>query len=145
TAFRRRGYTPDAIRNFCDAIGVGKRRNDIVVDVGMLEHAVREHLNKTAARVMAVLRPLRVVIQNYPEGKTEELDAVNNPEDPSSGTRKVPFSRVLYIEQEDFREDPPKKFFRLSPGREVRLRYAYFITCKDVVKDPDGNITELRC
>jgi len=145
TAFRRRGYTPEAIRNFCDAIGVGKRRNDIVVDVGMLEHAVREHLNKSVKRVMAVLRPLRVVIENYPEGQSEELDAVNNPEDASSGTRKVPFSRVLYIEQEDFREDPPKKFFRLAPGREVRLRYAYFITCKEVMKDAAGNITELRC
>ncbi len=145
TAFRRRGYTPEAIRNFCDTIGVGKRRNDIVVDVGMLEHAVREHLNKTATRVMAVLKPLRVIIENYPEGKTEELDAVNNPEDPTGGTRKVPFSRVLYIEQEDFREDPPKKFFRLAPGREVRLRYAYFITCKEVIKDAAGNVTELRC
>jgi glutaminyl-tRNA synthetase len=145
TAFRRRGYTPESIRNFCDAIGVGKRRNDIVVDVGMLEHAVREDLNKRATRVMAVLRPLRVVIENYPENHTEELDAVNNPEDLSSGTRKVPFTRVLYIEQEDFREDPPKKFFRLAPGREVRLRYAYFITCREVIKDPSGNVVELRC
>ena len=145
TAFRRRGYTPAAIRNFCDTIGVGKRRNDIVVDVGMLEHAVREDLNKHAARVMAVLQPLRVVIENYPEGQTEELDAVNNPEDPSSGKRKVPFSRTLYIEKDDFKEDPPKKFFRLAPGREVRLRYAYFITCKEVIKDAAGNITELRC
>ncbi len=145
TAFRRRGYTPEAIRNFCDTIGVGKRRNDIVIDVGMLEYAVREDLNKHATRVMAVLRPLRVVIENYPEGQTEELDAVNNPEDASSGTRKVPFSRVLYIEQEDFREDPPKKFFRLAPGREVRLRYAYFITCKEVIKDASGNVVELRC
>ena len=145
TAFRRRGYTPEAIRNFCDTIGVGKRRNDIVVDVGMLEHAVREDLNKHAPRVMAVLQPLRVVIENYPENQSEELDAVNNPEDPAGGTRKVPFSRVLYIEKDDFREDPPKKFFRLAPGREVRLRYAYFITCKEVVKDKVGNITELRC
>ena len=145
TAFRRRGYTPAAIRNFCDTIGVGKRRNDIVVDVGMLEHAVREDLNKHAPRVMAVLQPLRVVIENYPEGQTEELDAVNNPEDPSGGKRKVPFSRTLYIEKDDFREDPPKKFFRLAPGREVRLRYAYFITCKEVIKDAAGNITELRC
>src|ERR1041385_7853308 len=144
TAFRRRGYTPDAIRNFCDTIGVGKRRNDIVVDVGMLEHAVREDLNRHASRVMAVLRPLRVVIENYPEGQAEELDAVNNPEDPSSGRRKVPFSRVLYIEQEDFREDPPKKFFRLSPGREVRLRYAYFITCHEAVKDARGDVVALR-
>jgi glutaminyl-tRNA synthetase len=145
TAFRRRGYTPEAIRNFCDNIGVGKRRNDIVVDVGMLEHAVREDLNRHAARVMAVLQPLRVVIENYPEGQSEELDAVNNPEDLSGGTRKVPFSRVLYIEKEDFREDPPKKFFRLAPGREVRLRYGYFITCKEAIKDATGNITELRC
>jgi glutaminyl-tRNA synthetase len=145
TAFRRRGYTPAAIRNFCDAIGVGKRRNDIVIDVGMLEYAVREDLNKHAARVMAVLRPLCIVIENYPENQTEELDAVNNPEDPAAGTRKVPFSRVLYIEQEDFREDPPKKFFRLAPGREVRLRYAYFITCKEVIKNAAGNVVELRC
>jgi glutaminyl-tRNA synthetase len=145
TAFRRRGYTPEAIRNFCDAIGVGKRRNDIVVDVGMLEHAVREDLNKHATRVMSVLQPLRVIIENYAEGQTEELDAVNNPEDPAGGTRKVPFSRELYIEKEDFREDPPKKFFRLAPGREVRLRYGYFITCKEVIKDSTGNITELRC
>ena len=145
TAFRRRGYTPAAIRNFCDAIGVGKRRNDIVIDVGMLEYSVREDLNKHAARVMAVLRPLRVVIENYPEDQTEELDAVNNPEDLAAGTRKVPFSRVLYIEQDDFKEDPPKKFFRLAPGREVRLRYGYFITCKEVVKDASGNIVELRC
>jgi glutaminyl-tRNA synthetase len=145
TAFRRRGYTPEAIRNFCDNIGVGKRRNDIVVDVGMLEHAVRDDLNRHAARVMAVLQPLRVVIENYPEGQSEELDAVNNPEDPSGGTRKVPFSRVVYIEKDDFREDPPKKFFRLAPGREVRLRYAYFITCREVIKDAAGNITELRC
>ena len=145
TAFRRRGYTPEAIRSFCDTIGVGKRRNDIVVDVGMLEYAVREDLNKRAPRVMAVLQPLRVVIENYPEGQTEELDAVNNPEDPTHGIRKVPFSRVLYLERDDFREDPPKKFFRLAPGREVRLRYAYFITCKEIVKDAAGNITELRC
>ena len=145
TAFRRRGFTPASIRNFCDTIGVGKRRNDIVIDVGMLEYAVREDLNKHAARVMAVLRPLRVVIENYPENQMEELDAVNNPEDPAGGTRKVPFSRVLYIEQDDFREDPPKKFFRLAPGREVRLRYAYFITCKDVIKDASGNVVELRC
>jgi glutaminyl-tRNA synthetase len=144
-ALRRRGFTPAAIRNFCDTIGVGKRRNDIVIDVGMLEYAVREDLNKRAARVMAVLRPLRVVIENYPENQSEELDAVNNPEDQAGGSRKVPFSRVLYIEQEDFREDPPKKFFRLAPGREVRLRYAYFITCKEVVKDGSGNIVELRC
>jgi glutaminyl-tRNA synthetase len=145
SAFRRRGYTPQSLRNFCESIGVGKRRNDIVTDVGMLEYAVREDLNRHASRVMAVLRPLRVVIENYPENQTEELDAVNNPEDLSSGTRKVPFSRVLYIEQDDFREDPPKKFFRLAPGREVRLRYAYFITCNQVIKDASGNIVELRC
>jgi glutaminyl-tRNA synthetase len=145
TALRRRGLTPQSIRNFLDTIGVGKRRNDIIIDVGMLEFAVREDLNRHAARVMAVLRPLRVVIENYPENQTEELDAINNPEDPAGGTRKVPFSRVLYIEQEDFREDPPKKFFRLAPGREVRLRYAYFITCKEVIKDASGNVIELRC
>src|SRR5207247_3634082 len=115
------------------------------VDVAMLEHSSREDLNKSAARVMGVLRPLRVVIENYPEGQVEELDAVNNPEDPSMGTRKVPFARVIYVEQEDFREDPPKKFFRLAPGREVRLRYGYFITCKEVIKDASGNIVELRC
>jgi len=145
TACRRRGYTPEAIRNFCRTAGVGKRRNDIVVDMAMLEHSVREDLNRRAARVMGVLNPLRVVIENYPEGQTEDLVAVNNPADPESGTRKVPFSRVLYIEQDDFKEDPPKKFFRLSPGREVRLRYAYFITCTSVVKDAGGKIVELRC
>ncbi len=143
SGLRRRGYTPEAIRNFCEAIGVAKR--DAIVDVAQLEHAIRDDLNKRSARVMAVLRPLRVVIENYPEGETEELEAVNNPEDPAAGKRKVPFSRVLYIEQEDFRENPPKQFFRLAPGREVRLRYAYFITCKDVVKDANGNVVELRC
>ena len=143
SGLRRRGYTPEAIRTFCDAIGVAKR--DAIVDVAQLEHAIRDDLNKRSARVMAVLRPLRVVIENYPEGQSEELDAVNNPEDPAAGTRKVPFSRVLYIEQDDFREDPPKQFFRLAPGREVRLRYAYFITCKEVVKDASGNVVELRC
>jgi glutaminyl-tRNA synthetase len=143
SGLRRRGYTPEAIRNFCDAIGVAKR--DAIVDVAQLEHAIRDDLNKRSPRVMAVLRPLRVVIENYPENTTEELDAVNNPENPAAGTRKVPFSRVLYIEQDDFRENPPKKFFRLAPGREVRLRYAYFITCKEVVKDAAGNIVELRC
>ena len=142
-AMRRRGYTPEAIRAFCDRIGVAKREN--LVDVALLEHAVREDLNKCAMRVMGVVRPLRVVIENYPEGETEHLDVVNNPEDAAAGTRKVPFSRVLYIEQDDFREDPPKKFFRLSPGREVRLRYAYFITCTSVVKDAEGKIIELRC
>jgi glutaminyl-tRNA synthetase len=143
SGLRRRGYTPEAIRNFCDAIGVAKR--DAIVDVAQLEHAIRNDLNKRSPRLMAVLRPLRVVIENYPEDQTEELDAVNNPEDLSAGIRKVPFSRVLYIEQEDFRENPPKQFYRLAPGREVRLRYAYFITCKDVVKDSSGNIIELRC
>ena len=141
---RRRGYTPEAIRAFCERIGVAKREN--VVDVALLEHAVREDLNKRAPRVMAVLDPLRVVIENYPEGQIEEFDVVNNPEDPSAGTRQVPFSRELYIERDDFREDPPKKFFRLAPGREVRLRGAYFITCTGVVKDPaTGEIIELRC
>jgi len=139
---RRRGYTPESIRDFCDRIGVAKREN--TVDVALLEHAVREDLNKRANRVMAVLRPLRVVIENYPEGQTEDVDVVNNPEDPSAGTRKVPFSRVLYIEQDDFREDPPKKFFRLAPGREVRLRCAYFITCTGVVKNDAGEVVELR-
>src|SRR6187399_1320415 len=141
---RRRGYTPEAIRNFCERIGVAKREN--LIDVALLEHAVREDLNLRAPRVMGVLRPLRVVIENYPEGQTEYVDVVNNPEDPSAGTRQVPFSRVLHLEQDDFREDPPKKFFRLAPGREVRLRCAYFITCTGVVKDPvTGDVTELRC
>jgi glutaminyl-tRNA synthetase len=143
SGLRRRGYTPEAIRKFCDAIGVAKR--DAIVDVAQLEHAIRDDLNKRSPRVMAVLRPLRVVIENYPQNETEELDAVNNPEDPAAGTRKVPFSRVLYIEQDDFLESPPKQFFRLAPGREVRLRYAYFITCKEVVKDGSGNVVELRC
>jgi glutaminyl-tRNA synthetase len=141
---RRRGYTPEAIRTFCDRIGVAKREN--IVDVALLEHAVREDLNVRAPRVLGVLRPLRVVIENYPEGRTEELDVINNPEDPAAGTRKVPFSRELFIERDDFREDPPKKFFRLAPGREVRLRCGYFITCTGVVKDPaTGDVTELRC
>jgi glutaminyl-tRNA synthetase len=141
---RRRGYTPEAIRNFCERIGVAKR--DSTVDIALLEHILREDLNKSAPRVMGVLRPLKVIIDNYPEGKVEEMDAVNNPEDPGMGTRKVPFSRVLYIEQEDFREDAPKKFYRLAPGREVRLRYAYFITCTDVVKDEEtGEVVELHC
>jgi glutaminyl-tRNA synthetase len=141
---RRRGYTPAAIRNFCERIGVAKREN--LIDVALLEHAVREELNVRAPRVMGVLRPLRVVIENYPEGRTEHVDVVNNPEDASAGTRQVPFSRVLYLEQDDFREDPPKKFFRLAPGREVRLRCAYFITCTGVIKDPaTGEVTELRC
>jgi glutaminyl-tRNA synthetase len=144
SGLRRRGYTPESIRNFCERIGVAKR--DSMVDIALLEYCIREDLNKRAARVMGVLRPLRVVIENYPDDRIEELDAVNNPEDPASGTRKVPFSRELYIEQDDFMEDPPKKFYRLAPGREVRLRYAYFITCRDVVKDPNtGKIIELRC
>ena len=144
SGIRRRGYTPESIRNFCKRIGVAKF--DSTIDLGLLEFCVREDLNKRAARVMGVLRPLKVVIENYPEGQVEELDAINNPEDESMGTRKVPFSRVLYIEQDDFREDPPKKFFRLAPGREVRLRYGYYITCKDVVKDPKtGEVVELRC
>ncbi|MEX5217500.1 MAG: glutamine--tRNA ligase/YqeY domain fusion protein [Nitrospira sp.] len=141
---RRRGYTPEAIRAFCDAIGVAKR--DAVVDVQLLEHFVREDLNKRAPRVMGVLRPLRITIENYPEDQVEELDAVNNPEDPAAGSRKVPFSRVLYIDRDDFREDPPKQFFRLAPGREVRLRYAYIIKCTGVVTDPGtGDVIELRC
>ena len=143
SGLRRRGYTPEAIRSFCESIGVAKR--DAIVDVAQLEHAIRDDLNRRSQRVMAVLRPLRVVIENYPEGQGEELDAINNPEDASAGTRKVPFNRILYVEQDDFRENPPKQFFRLAPGREVRLRYAYFITCTEVVKDASGNITELRC
>ena len=141
---RRRGYTPEAIRNLCERIGVGKKES--LVDMGMLEFCVREDLNKRAPRVMGVLRPLKVVIDNYPEGEGEYLDAINNPEDPGAGKRKVPFSRELYLEQEDFMEAPPKKFFRLAPGREVRLRYAYFIRCESVVKDPDsGEIAEIHC
>jgi glutaminyl-tRNA synthetase len=144
TGFRRRGYTPDAIRTFCERIGVAKRNS--IVDIAMLEHCLREDLNRRAPRVMGVLRPIKVVIENYPAGQIEELEAINNPEDPSQGTRRVPFSRVVYIEQDDFREDPPKGFFRLSPGREVRLRYAYIIKCREVVKDPEtGEINELRC
>jgi glutaminyl-tRNA synthetase len=143
SGLRRRGYTPEAIRNFCDRIGVAKR--DSIVDMALLEYCIREDLNKRAPRVMAVLNPLRVVIENYPADQVEELEAVNNPEDPGMGMRNVPFSRVLYIEQEDFREDPPKQFYRLSPGREVRLRYAYFIRCTDVVKNEAGEVIELRC
>jgi glutaminyl-tRNA synthetase len=143
SGIRRRGYTPEAIRNFCGAIGVSKTNGSI--ELAMLEHFLREDLNKRAPRAMAVLRPLKVVIDNYPEGQVEEMDAVNNPEDASAGTRKVPFSRVLYIEQDDFREDPPKHYFRLSPGREVRLRYAYFVTCKNVVKDDQGKVIEIHC
>jgi glutaminyl-tRNA synthetase len=141
---RRRGYTPEAIRAFCDHIGVAKR--EAIVEMQLLEHFIREDLNKRAPRVMAVLRPLKIILDNYPEDQSEELEAVNNPEDPSAGTRNVPFSRVLYIEQDDFREDPPKQFFRLAPGREVRLRYAYIIKCVGVIKDPQtGEVTELHC
>ncbi len=140
---RRRGYTPEAIREFMGRVGINKYVSTI--DVALLEHCLRQDLNKTSPRVMGVLNPLRVVIENYPEGQDEQLDAVNNPEDPSAGTRQVPFSRVLYIERDDFMEDPPRKFFRLAPGREVRLRYAYFITCTDVVKNDAGEIVELRC
>ncbi len=144
SGLRRRGYTPESIRNFCERIGVAKA--DSIVDMALLEYCIREQLNKIAPRVMGVLRPLKVIIDNYPEDQVEELDAINNPEDPDMGTRKIPFSRELYIEQDDFMEDPPKKFFRLAPGREVRLRYAYFITCVDVVKDPaTGEVTELHC
>jgi glutaminyl-tRNA synthetase len=143
SGLRRRGYTPESIRDFCLRIGIAKKEN--VIDMAQLEHCIREDLNRHARRVMAVLRPLKVVITNYPEGKVEDVDVINNPEDPSAGTRKVPFSRVLYIEQDDFKEDPPKKFFRLSPGKEVRLRCAYFITCTEVVKGSRGEILELRC
>jgi glutaminyl-tRNA synthetase len=140
---RRRGYTPEAIRDFCTRIGVAKKEN--VVDVALLEHTVREDLNRRAPRALAVLRPVKVVIENYPEGKVEYVEAVNNPEDPSAGMRRLPFSRELLIEADDFREQPPKKFFRLSPGTEVRLRYAYILKCERVVKDADGSIAELRC
>lgn len=140
---RRRGYTPEAIRNFCNRIGVAKKES--LVDMALLEFCVREHLNKIAPRVMAVLRPLKVVITNYPEEQEEYLDAINNPEDPDAGTRKIPFSKVLYIERDDFMENPPEQFFRLAPGREIRLRYAYFIKCEGVVKDENGEIAELHC
>lgn len=144
SGLRRRGYTPESIREFCERIGVAKK--DSVVDIKLLEYCVREDLNKYAPRVLGVLRPLRLIIDNYPEDQVEELEAINNPEDPSMGTRMVPFSRVLYIEREDFREDAPKKWFRLAPGREVRLRYGYYITCVDVVKDDNtGEVLELRC
>jgi glutaminyl-tRNA synthetase len=143
SAMRRRGYPPEAIRSFCEGIGVAK--TDSIIDMAKLEHYVREDLNKKAPRVMAVLHPLKVVIDNYPENTNEELDAINNPEDASMGTRKVPFSRVVYIEQDDFREEPPPKYYRLAPGREVRLRYAYFVKCVDVVKDKDGKVIELHC
>jgi glutaminyl-tRNA synthetase len=140
---RRRGYTPESLRNFCAAIGVSKTNGSI--ELAMLEHFLREDLNKRASRVMAVLHPLKLVIDNYPEGKVEQMDAVNNPEDASAGARTVPFSRVLYIEHDDFRENPPKQFYRLSPGREVRLRYGYLVTCTDVVKDNAGNVIEVHC
>ncbi|HZR28672.1 MAG TPA: glutamine--tRNA ligase/YqeY domain fusion protein [Terriglobales bacterium] len=144
SGIRRRGYTPEAIRNFCAAIGLSKTNGSI--ELAMLEHFVRENLNKRVLRVMAVLRPLKVVIDNYPEGQVEEMDAINNPEDPTAGTRKVPFSRVLYIEQDDFREEPPKGYYRLSPGREVRLRYGYLVTCTSVVKDEKtGEVLEVHC
>jgi len=144
SGLRRRGFTPEAIRDFCERIGVAKK--DSTVDMALLEHCLREDLNKRAPRVMAVLKPLKVVLENYPEGQVEELDAVNNPEDPAAGSRKVPFSRELYIEQDDFMEEPFKKFFRLAPGREVRLRYGYFITCTGIKKDDvTGEILELRC
>jgi glutaminyl-tRNA synthetase len=144
SGIRRRGYTPEAIRTFCSRIGVSKTNG--IIEFGLLEHAVREDLNKRAARVMAVLRPLKLVIDNFPEGRVEEMEAVNNPEDPAMGTRKVPFSRVLYIEQDDFREDPPKQYHRLSPGREVRLRYGYLVTCTGVVKNPaTGEVVEVHC
>jgi glutaminyl-tRNA synthetase len=142
-AMRRRGYTPEAIREFCRRVGLTKA--DSTIEMHMLEDCVREDLNKRSARVMAVLNPLKVVLLNYPEGQTEVVTAINNPENPDAGTRSVPFGRVLYIEQDDFREVPPPKFFRLSPGKEVRLRYGYFIKCVDVVKDEDGNVVELHC
>jgi len=143
SGLRRRGYTPEAIRNFCRRVGVSKTNG--TTELGLLEYFLREDLNKRAPRVMAVLKPLRLVIDNYPEGQTEQMEAVNNPEDESAGSRTVPFSRVLYIEQDDFREDPPKQYFRLAPGREVRLRYGYFVTCTSVVKDASGQVTEIHC
>ncbi len=143
SGIRRRGYTPEALRNFCGSIGVSKTNG--IIELGLLEHYVREDLNKRALRVMAVLKPLKVVIDNYPDGQVEELEAVNNPEDQSAGTRQVPFSKVVYIEQDDFREVPPPKYYRLSPGREVRLRYAYLITCTSVVKNEKGEVVEVHC
>jgi glutaminyl-tRNA synthetase len=140
---RRRGFTPEALRDFCERIGVAKANS--TVDVALLEHCLREDLNPRVPRVMAVLRPLKLVIENYPEGKTEELDAVNNPENPAAGTRRVPFGRELYVEADDFMETPPKNFFRLSPGREVRLRFAYFVTCREALKNAAGEVVELRC
>jgi glutaminyl-tRNA synthetase len=143
SGLRRRGFTPDSIRNFSDKVGIAKREN--IIDMALLESSVREDLNKKAQRIMGVLDPVKVVITNYPEDQEEELEAVNNPEDESMGKRKVPFSREIYIERDDFMEEPPKKFFRLAPGREVRLRYAYFIQCEGVVKNEAGEITEIRC
>jgi len=143
SGLRRRGYTPASLRNFSEKVGIAKRDN--LIDVALLEHSVREDLNKSAFRILAVMNPLKVTIRNYPEGQTEEMDGVNNPEDEGMGTRKIPFSKEIYIEREDFMEDPPKKFFRLGPGKEVRLRYAYFITCEEVIKDDAGNVTELIC
>ncbi len=142
SGLRRRGYTPESIRDFCTRVGVAKKEN--LIDVGLLEHCVREDLNRRAPRAMAVLRPLKLVLTNYPESQSEDMDVVNNPEDASAGTRRVPFSREIYIERDDFMEDPPKKFFRLSPGREVRLRNAYLITCTGVIKNPSGEIVELH-
>jgi glutaminyl-tRNA synthetase len=143
SAFKRRGYTPESLRTFADKVGVAKRDN--VVDLALLEFTIREDLNKRAQRVMGVIRPLKVTITNYPDDKIEDLEAVNNPEDESMGKRTVPFCKEIYIEQDDFMEDPPKKFFRLSPGNEVRLRYAYIIKCEEVIKDENGNIVELKC
>jgi len=144
SGLRRRGYTPEAIRNFCEIIGVAKR--DSIVDIGLLEHCIREDLDRRAPRAMAVLRPLRLIIENYPEDRIEEFDCPNHPKNPDMGSRKVPFSRSLYIEKEDFLEHPPEKFFRLAPGREVRLRYAYIVRCVDVIKDKQtGEVTEIRC
>src|SRR5207253_2360246 len=145
SALRRRGFPPEGVRNFLDVVGVGGKGHS-AAEIEMLEHEVRDVLNRAAPRRFAVLRPLRLVIENYPEGQVEELEAVNNPEDPSAGTRKVPFARVLYVERDDFRQDPPKDFHRLAPGREVRLRWAYFLKCNDVVKDPaTGEVVELHC
>jgi glutaminyl-tRNA synthetase len=143
SGLRRRGYPPAAVRSFCDRIGIAKK--DSMVDVALLEHCVREDLNKNARRYMGVLRPLKVVIENYPADQVEHLQAINNPENPQAGTPPLPFAREIYIEQADFMEDPPKKFYRLAPGREVRLRYAYFITCTDVIKNEAGEVVELRC
>ena len=143
SGLRRRGFTPESIRNFCDSIGVAKRDN--IIDYGRLEFALREDLNKKANRVMAVLDPIKLVIDNYPENQTEELEAINNPEDETAGVRMLPFSKELYIERDDFMEDPPKKYFRLAPNQEVRLRYAYFVTCTSVEKDSQGNITTIHC